>query len=77
MKIVNFLSPGDRRAFKKGQSDMGEYACLGGSGSKVLSPQEGKIGAWGTEGNAISPVVSPRTGKVIAPCNVALEVVNA
>ena len=77
MKIVNLVAPGDRRALKKGQSDMGEYAHLRGSCSKVLAPQKRKIRAWSTECNAIAFVVGPHTGKAVAPSDVTLEVENA
>jgi len=77
MKIVDLLSPGDRRAFKEGKSYVGKRARMLLAGRKILALHKGKIRAWRTERYAVPLIVGAHTGKCIAASHVSLEVINA
>ena len=76
MKVVDFISAGDRRSLKEGQSDVSKRTGLRSPSGKILPPQEREIGAWGAEGDPVSLVVGAHPRKGVGSCDLPLEMID-
>jgi len=76
MKVVDFISAGDRRSLKEGQSDVSKRTGLRSPSGKILPPQEGEIGAGGAEGDPVSLVVGAHPREGVGSCHLPLEMID-